>query len=1337
MKLIKTIPTLTFLCALTVLIIMSTVMIAKWVPYHLETYRQQTERLEVELHTRQRQMLKEQVDRAIDYVDYMQSKTEMRLQNEIKARVYEACDIAMNIFREYRDRVPRKMLEKMVTDALRPIRFKGGRGYYFASRLDGTVVLFADQPEMEGRDMSGDRDLEGRYVVPDMIAIVKAGGEGFYRYLWTKPGHKSKGFPKIAFVKLFEPFNWLVGTGEYLDDATAEIKNEVIQRLESVHFGKDGYIFAGSYDGISVMGPVKGRNMLDVTDADGVKIVQELIALAKKGGGFLQYVMPPLEGMASKPKISFVRDIPEWQWYVGAGMYVEDIQELIETGKADLKHKLKHEVLETLPIFLGAGLLALAISWLVYVRIRKERDIFGHFFKQAAKSYKAIDENRLYFTEFRSIARSANEMLEAREKAMQDLQRSEEYLKTLADKLQKSEQYYRSLISNLHENILVVDRNYRITDVNNAFLTTTGQRREQVLGQHCYEITHGRSRPCREFSEACGLAEVFESGIAKNCTKERYDENGSRSVVSILYSPLEDENGKVTHVIQAVRNVTEVARVKEELRQSEAKYRQLVQLANSIILRFDTAGKIMFFNEFAQRFFGYSEEDIIGRNIIGTIMPPKDSNGRDLNQMVADMIRNPDRYLHNENENIKRSGERVWIAWTNKAILDQNGRTSEILSIGMDVTDRKMTDRALWESEEKYRSLYSSMSEGAALHEINYDEAGRASDYTILDVNPSYEKILGLKKEAVVGQKASTLYSAGEPPYMKIFSEVAATGKPAYFETYFEPMNKHFSISVFSPGRGKFATVFEDITERKNAEEERRKLQMQLSNAVEIAHLGPWDYDVVDDVFTFNDQFYNIFRTTAEQVGGYTMSSAEYAERFVHPADRSVVGEAIQKAVGTDDPDCRGHLEHRMTYADGGTGYISVVFFVVKDAEGKTIKTYGVNQDITERKKMETRLQQAQKMESIGNLAGGVAHDFNNILVPIVGFAEMLKEDIEKSSPSQEFVDEILRAAMRSKDLVNQILAFSRQSEHELMPVRVQQVLKEVLKLSRSTIPANIEITQEIQSDCGPVLADPSQLHQIAMNLITNAFHAVDETSGKISVRLQEIRLGPDDLADALLEAGRYAKLSISDTGAGIEPAIMDKIFEPYFTTKEKGKGTGLGLAVVYGIVREHHGDIKVYSEVGKGTTFNVYLPLMEKSSEQTVEEKAEDFETGSERILLVDDEEAIVRLEKQMLERLGYRVTSRTSSLEALEAFRANPSGYDLVITDMTMPNMTGDRLAKELIAIKPGIPIIICTGFSERINQEKVVAMGIQGLLMKPIIRSEMARIVREALDAGRGKA
>ena len=409
--------------------------------------------------------------------------------------------------------------------------------------------------------------------------------------------------------------------------------------------------------------------------------------------------------------------------------------------------------------------------------------------------------------------------------------------------------------------------------------------------------------------------------------------------------------------------------------------------------------------------------------------------------------------------------------------------------------------------------------------------------------------------------------------------------------------------------------------------------------------------------------------------------------------------------------------------------------------KGKQVRTVEFR-DITdqkqaelEREKLQVQLTQSQKMESIGTLAGGIAHDFNNILYPIVGHTEMLMEDLsEENSSIRNSLDEIYTSALRARDLVQQILAFARQEKNELKLMKLQPIIVEALKLIRSTIPTTIAITQHLNPDCGPVSADPTQIHQIVINLATNAYHAMAENGGEFKVGLKEIELGKDDRINPEMSPGGYACLTFADTGMGMNKDIMDRIFEPFFTTKEPGKGTGMGLSVVHGIVKGMKGYIQVHSEPGKGTEFCVYLPVVKNASEKQESRTDHPIPGGCERVLLVDDEEVIVAMERQVLERFGYQVVFCNGSMEALEAFRAAPDQFDLVITDLAMPNMAGDKLAVELIKIRPDIPILLCTGFSETMTTEKIESLGIRGLILKPIIIRDLAQKIREVLDTER---
>lgn len=385
-----------------------------------------------------------------------------------------------------------------------------------------------------------------------------------------------------------------------------------------------------------------------------------------------------------------------------------------------------------------------------------------------------------------------------------------------------------------------------------------------------------------------------------------------------------------------------------------------------------------------------------------------------------------------------------------------------------------------------------------------------------------------------------------------------------------------------------------------------------------------------------------------------------------------------------------------------------------------------------ERSMLQTQLSQARKMESIGTLAGGIAHDFNNILTPIVGFTELALDDIPSDSGTYTNLSHVLKATDRARDLVQQILTFSRQTEQKRISMDPQPIINETIKLLRSSIPKTIEINTRLDKNCGNVFSDPSQIHQIVMNLCTNAYHAMEEKGGRIDISLSNAFLTPETIKnDPNMRIGDFVKLTVRDTGHGIDKNILDKIFEPYFTTKDPGKGTGLGLSLVHGIVQIHGGFITVESRLGKGTAFSVYLPKIDMDKPAISSTSGDVIPGGNENILLVDDEGQILIMMKQLMERLGYNVTAVKSSTEALMLFSAGPADFDLVITDMTMPNMTGMDLAHEMMKIRKDIPVILYSGFNDMVLESKAKALGIREIVMKPVSKANVAEAIRRVLD------
>lgn len=409
-------------------------------------------------------------------------------------------------------------------------------------------------------------------------------------------------------------------------------------------------------------------------------------------------------------------------------------------------------------------------------------------------------------------------------------------------------------------------------------------------------------------------------------------------------------------------------------------------------------------------------------------------------------------------------------------------------------------------------------------------------------------------------------------------------------------------------------------------------------------------------------------------------------------------------------------------YSDGEIGGLAQSFDSMTDI---------IRQREGEKNQLEIQLHQIYKMEAIGTLAGGIAHDFNNILSIIIGYTDMAKEDAPPGTDSEKYLENVSIAANRAKDLVKQILAFSRQGKAERLPIKLQPLVKEGLKMLRSSIPTTISITDEIDPKSRAVLADPTQVHQILMNLCTNAYHAMENTGGTLSVSLKTTIIKENDQKMVFhLAPGEYVEVIVSDSGEGIGPDVIDKIFDPYFTTKEIGKGTGMGLAIIHGIMKEYGGAIIVESMLGQGATFHIYFPAVKDDAVPKVKEE-ENLLRGNERVLFVDDEQLLAEMSKDMLERLGYQVTVRRSSIEALTTFQNTPNDFDLVITDQTMPDMTGSDLARRMLQVRPDVPIILCTGYSNTIDEHSAKALGIKEFALKPLTKESASKLIRKVLD------
>jgi PAS domain S-box-containing protein len=516
-----------------------------------------------------------------------------------------------------------------------------------------------------------------------------------------------------------------------------------------------------------------------------------------------------------------------------------------------------------------------------------------------------------------------------------------------------------------------------------------------------------------------------------------------------------------------------------------------------------------------------------------------------------------------------------------------------------------------------------------------------------------------------------------------------------------------------------------DITEMRQAETRYRLL---ADNVIDVI----WTMDM--------DRRFTYVSPSVEPLTGFTpeeFMAAPLQNRFTQASFETAMivyrqSTELEKKMGKGTVLKNRTLQLEIVRKDGTFVWTETKATFLREADGSLAGIIGVTRDISRRRQAETRLQQAQKLEAIGSLAGGIAHDFNNILSAIIGYAQLAIDRLPEDSPVQADLAQVYQAGERAKHLVVQILTFSRQQEHTAAPILISPIIKEALKFLKSTLPSSIDIREEIMADAGNVLADPTQIHQVLMNLCTNAAHAMDKTGGVLTVNLSGITLDQDAAdTEADLVPGKYLRLTVGDTGHGIAPDILPKIFDPYFTTKKRGEGTGLGLATVHGIIKSCKGGITVSSIPGQGTTFHLYFPVIDTPAEPVTEKPVPAAgPTNGARILFVDDEPAIANLGKQLLENLGYRVESLVDPVTALALVKDDPARFDLVITDLTMPGMNGDRLAAELMTIRPDLPVILCSGFSMTLSKEEAAAAGINAFVMKPLLKNKLAAVIHQVL-------
>jgi len=680
--------------------------------------------------------------------------------------------------------------------------------------------------------------------------------------------------------------------------------------------------------------------------------------------------------------------------------------------------------------------------------------------------------------------------------------------------------------------------------------------------------------------------------------------------------------------------------------------------------------------------------------------------------------------------NVRKDGSKFW-SRTNITAFEHNKHGRVFLSMQKDISEQKRTEAELQLNRDLLEKAQRISLIGHCQLNLKTNVFAASDElYRIwgltrgAQTQDSFEKFIhpdDREKSALAMQRGAEFGEEWDIEHRLLLQD----GKIKWVHVIAEPVRDTTGELVEIVG------TVQDITQQKLMEESLRSSESRLNDAERLAKIGSWELDTINNKLIWSDQVYHMFDLEPQQFEATYEAFLDH----IHPDDREDVNEAYVQSL---QDKTTYKIQHRLLLKDDSVKYVKEFCESYFDDNGNPVRSIGMIQDITalklaeeEKAKLEKQLLVAQRMEAIGTLAGGIAHDFNNILTPIIGYTDIALSQLPTSEPLVENLKQIAKGANRAKELVAQILLFSRQVEKEQIPLKLQKIIREALGLLRASIPATVEIKQKLDDSCGEILADASQMHRIIVNLCANAWQAMEEEGGTLTVELKPLSVNADNRTHAPnLRPGEYAHLSIIDTGIGIDKEVLDNIFEPFFTTKAVDKGTGLGLSVVHGIVMSHHGDIQIDSEPGRGSAFHVYLPLCEASQALNTKRKTI-MERGEESILLVDDDADVGGVMKAMLGGLGYKVSLFTNSVEALETLSQASEKYDLVITDLTMPDLTGLELAKQLQKDQVSVPVIIMTGNSSSITEDIQLSCGINKVIDKPIRISALAESVREVLD------
>ncbi len=941
---------------------------------------------------------------------------------------------------------------------------------------------------------------------------------------------------------------------------------------------------------------------------------------------------------------------------------------------------------------------------------------------QTMKKQELLEKISVLKKRIQKLEQSETERRQAKKKLMN----SEEKLRTQAEEaLRQSEEKYRTILENIQEGYFELDLAGNYTFANEANCRYLGYTKEELVGMNFRQ--HTDEEAAKKFRQP--FQELYRTGKPINTLEaETIRKDGTKAIYETSVSLIRDNEGKPIGFRGVSRDVTKRKNMEEALRQSEERYRAIIENIEDGYFEVDLTGTLTFVNDAQCRNVGTPREQLLGMNNRDYT---SEEESKKLYQLFIGIYRTGKPVNGFAFEYKKRDGTMAFTELSVSLIRDSEGKPIGFRGISRDITARKRAEEALRESEEKYRLVVENAKEAIII----------AQDMKLVFANRAAVDMIGYSEE-ILTPKSFTDFIHPDDRNMVVDHHIKRLkGEEVPVAYSFRILNEDGTVKwvefntavILWKERPATLSFLNDITARKQAEEALRESEARYRLLA----------DNMTDAVWLMDMNLNVTYTSpsVEKLIGYTDEEIKQGtpEKFLTPESLNnamvVFSEEVVKAKADPSYSPIRTLELEFCRKDGTTYWSESNFSFIRDEKGIPVSILGEARDITERKRaeeekrrLEERLQRAYKMEAIGTLAGGIAHDFNNLLMGIQGYASLALLSINQNDPIYEKLKRIEQQVQSGADLTRQLLGFARGGRYEVKPADINDVIQKTSSMFART-KKEITIHMKYEKNLSPVEVDLGQMEQVFMNLYVNAWQAMPG-GGNIYLETENVFLNDEQALSYSVKPGKYVKITVTDTGTGMDEKTRKRIFDPFFTTKEMGRGTGLGLATVYGIIKGHKGMINVYSEPSHGTTFTIYLPASEKEvvKKETATGK---IARGTETILLVDDEKMVLEVSKELLESLGYRVYAVGSGQEAIDLFMGKRSEIDLVILDMIMPGISGGETFDRLREINPGIKVLLSSGYSLNGEAQTIMDRGCKGFIQKPFQIEKLSQKVREMLD------